>query len=394
MKLTAKLTAPDYREKQLRHQSVIKESNIKSIFDLIYENEGISRSEISRRMNMSRSAVSVLVDELVNSGLVCMSGTGTSAASGRKPIRLEINRGYFQIITVSLRKETFRAALWDLGGNEVESLTRKAAYKRGFGNVMRKTIVNKFRQFNEKKLIALCVSIPAKINIADKSVELFILNIQKGCDMLGELKAVMPGVPLVVGNRSSAHVYAEHKYNPAARDGDIIYFFIDEGVAAGIIFNGKVFTGEIGHMSIDANGPLCSCGKQGCLENMVSRASIEREFGGLSYEAIRKALDAGGPVAVKTAGELARKIGFGISNVVCMFSPKRIILGGGIEELGPVFLEMILKNVRFPGGDGSQSPIAYSALGRDSDSGGILSYFMDNIFSITTEIENTIYGWN
>jgi predicted NBD/HSP70 family sugar kinase len=388
-----KITALENREKQLRHQSIIKESNLKRIFDLIFENEDISRIEISRRMNMSRSAVSVLVDELVYSGLVRMSGERDSTSSGRKPVGLEINAGRFRLIVISLKKESFRSALLDLRGNEIESFSGNIRYNKGFGTLIRKAILDSFRKVSGKKLIALCASIPARIDISRKTVDLSILNVQDSCDMLEELKAIIPKVPLLAANMSSAYVYAEYKCGVSGKD-DIIYFYIDEGVAAGIIINGRVFTGEIGHMSIDANGPLCSCGKRGCLENEVNRASIIREFGGRSYKSVRKALEEGDPEALRIAGEIARKIGFGISNVICMFNPGKIVLGGGIEELGPVFLQMILRNVRFPGTTGNDSIISYSGLGQYADTAGIFRYFMDNIFSISTEIDNRFYGWN
>jgi glucokinase len=242
-------------------------------------------------------------------------------------------------------------------GNEIDTFSQEILYKKGCAEKIWKVIVNKSPRLDISRLAVICVSIPARINQSDKTLNLSILDIQDGCNLLAELKSMQPDIPLVAGNQSTAFVYAEYKDTYNGKIDEMIYFNINEGVSAGILLNGRAFTGEIGHMTIDPEGPLCTCGKRGCVESLVSKSAILREFGDLvtgnkncllhtickgneaniHYSAIREALDAGDPASLKTADRLAGKIAFCISNVICMFNPEKIVIGGGIEELGQNF---------------------------------------------------------
>jgi predicted NBD/HSP70 family sugar kinase len=405
-------------EKQFSHQHVVKESNIKQVFDLIFENEGMSRIEISKRAGLSRATVSMLVEELAEAGLVNILGAGDSNSSGRKPVMLEINKDRAQLIAVSMGKDFFTYILYDLKGNEIDVFSRKTTYKKGCAGKIWKNILEGSPHLKPEKLLAVCVSVPAKINNAEKTINLSILDIQDGCDLLAELKGMRPELPLLVGNQSSAFAYREYKYRYNGKIEDMIYFNIGEGVGAGILMNGRVFTGEIGHMTIDSNGPLCTCGKRGCVESMVSKAVLLREFGmlvkenkssplytlckgeakNIQYGYIRKTLEGGDPEAAALAERLAGKIAYCISNVICMFNPEEIIIGGGIEEMGRIFLDMIIEKVETPGSKGAcagkDTHIGYTLTGRNAEAKGMYRYFLDNLMTIMTETENTIYVWN
>ncbi|MDR3337065.1 MAG: ROK family transcriptional regulator [Treponema sp.] len=406
-------------KKQYSHQSIVKESNCKQIFDLIFENEGISRIEISKKTGLSRATVSMLVDELAEAGLINILGEGDSASSGRKPIMLEINKDRVQIITLSMMQSTFRYTLCDLKGGEIDTFLQSVVYKKGCAKKIWNDIQDKSPHLDAEKLQAVCVAIPAKINNAEKIINFSsVLDIQKNCDLLAELKTIQPKLPLLVGNTSSAYAYAEYKYVYNGKIDDMIFFCIGAGVGAGILMNGRVFNGEIGHMTIDPEGPLCSCGKRGCVESLVSKTVLLREFEmivrknrdshlyklcdgdgtRIHYGNIRVALENKDPRTIEVAGRLAGKIAYCISNVICMFNPEEIVIGCGIEELGQTFLDMIIQKVEIPGSNGVGSVknmhIRYSRIESNAEAKGLFRYFLDKLFTVVTETENMIYLWN
>jgi predicted NBD/HSP70 family sugar kinase len=394
-------------------QSDIKESNIKRIFDLIFEYEGISRIEISRAINLSRSTVSILMDELLEAGLIQITGERESDSSGRKPISLEINGSRAQIITLALQKDRFLYRLYDISGKELEFFSGKIVYRQGCAAKIWKQISSRSLSLETSKLLTVCTSIPAKINKVERTINLSILDTAGKFDLLAELKGMRPELPLFVMNQSSACAYAEYKYVYGGKIGDMIYFNFNEGVAAGIMVNGRLFTGEIGHMSIDPKGPLCSCGRKGCLENAVGKAAILKEFSkaaekspgsflnkecrsrDISYKLIREALENDNVDIQKTAELIAAKIAMGISNVICMIDPEKIIIGGSITELGKGFLNMILRKIEIPGTvqrlSEDNSHIVPANLGDDAEHLGVLRFFLDKIFTISGEMENGIH---
>lgn len=395
------------------HQRDIKESNLKQIFDLVFENEGISRIEISRLANLSRSTVSILMDELLEAGLIKLIGERKSDFTGRKPIGLEINGSCAQIITLALKKDGFNYRLYDISGKSLDAFSGKTVYRKGCATRIWNQISSHSPSLERSRLLAVCVSIPAKINKTEKTINLSILDTAEKFDPLVELKGMCPDVPLTVVNQSSACAYAEYKYVCGGRTGDMIYFNFNDGVGAGIMVNGRLFTGEIGHMSIDPKGPLCSCGKRGCLENAVSKAAILGEFVAtarknsgsflykedgrcaISYGLIREAIEQGDVCACKTAERIAGKLALGISNVICMFDPEKIIIGGNVVELGKTFLNMVLRKIEIPGTGGNcledNSHIILAGLGDDAELRGVLRFFLDKIFTISTETENSIH---
>jgi predicted NBD/HSP70 family sugar kinase len=355
--------------------------------------------------------VSILADELLEAGLITMTGERKSELTGRKPIGLEINGSRAQIITLALKKDGFNYRLYDIGGKRLDVFTGKTVYRKGFAARIWNQVSSHSPSLERSKLLAVCASIPAKISKNEKTINLSILDTAEKFDLLAELKDMCPEIPLVAVNQSSACAYAEYKYICGGKNGDMIYFNFNDGVGAGIMINGRLFTGEIGHMSIDPKGPLCSCGKKGCLENAVSKAAILEEFTAaaekyagsllhgdhrrITYDLIREALEQNDTCACKTAEALAGRIALGISNVICMFDPERIIIGGSIVELGNVFLNRVLSKIEIPGTGGNclgdNSHIVPAGLGNDAELLGVLRFFLDKIFTISTETENTIH---
>jgi glucokinase len=141
---------------------------------------------------------------------------------------------------------------------------------------------------------------------------------------------------------------------------NIIVLTLGTGIGGGIILNGKLYTGsmgtagEVGHMVIETKGPPCSCGSQGCLEVLASatavvkrtREKIEKGYSSLVTDLINGQLDKltsldvyracteGDSLAIKIMEETGRYLGIGISNLIKLFDPQIIILGGGMSESG------------------------------------------------------------
>ncbi|MDR0721022.1 MAG: ROK family transcriptional regulator [Treponema sp.] len=413
-----KFPAAEIDGRQYSHQSVVKESNLKQVFDLILEHEGISRIEISKRTGLTRATVSMLVDELATKGLVNLLGHGNSSSAGRKPIMLEINKTRFELISLSLKRDIYICALYDLKGNEIGSFREALVYNKGCGKKIYASITSHFPKLDKKKILAVCACMPARIDSIKKTINLSALKVPKTCDIPAELKSMFPDIPLLAGNQTSAIAYAEYKCVHNGNVDEMIYFNIDEGVAAGILLNGRIFTGEIGHMTIEPGGKLCSCGKRGCVEGLVSKPGLLAQFGHLiklnracalhilcggltaniNYSRIKEAMEKNDHATIRTAERIAEKIAFCISNVICMFNPREIVIGGGIEDLGDTFLKMIIKKVEIPETSSEKFvqniPIRFTGCAKNAETFGLFRYYLDKFFKISGETENDIYVWN
>lgn len=191
------------------------------------------------------------------------------------------------------------------------------------------------------------------------------------------------GVPIFLENDASAAALAEYLFGAGRGCDALVYMTVSTGIGGGIIIGGKIWRGisgtaaELGHMTIDWRGERCACGNIGCLEQFASgtaiaraaREAIDRGQGealrafALSHHtkdetatlddntaglvgppqinARTVALAAGGgiPLACAIIGKAAEALGVGLVNIIHIFNPKLIVLGGGVAQMGDLLLE-------------------------------------------------------
>ena len=151
------------------------------------------------------------------------------------------------------------------------------------------------------------------------------------------------------------------------------------GCGGGIVYKGDVFTGaqaiagEWGHMSIDPNGPICYCGKRGCVETFISGGGLEaryfEQFGTRrSFKEIAAAYDAGDPQIAGFMKVFFQNFGRSIANLIDVLDPDMVVIGGGVSNFGPLYKEGVAEAARYVFNDSLDTPIVKHQLG---DSAGV-----------------------
>lgn len=395
----------------LTNQQLIKETNQRRIFSLIYHNNDISRAKLAQKTGLSPTTVSALVDDLIDSGLVFTKGAGKKATSGRKPIMLEVNSCRYQIACITWRKTEFQYTLYDLKCNEIESITVPINHNGDYAGAIHHIIENESQKMERDKLLSLCISVPAIIDYKTKKIISTVLDLCTNYDFATEIKKRFPKTPIMIGNESAFFAYGEKEYSSTIPVDNLVYININDGVGAGIVYNGEVFkgsygtAGEFGHMSIDMNGPQCSCGNKGCIERLINYQAIiarvqqEIKDGGYSvvkgycdgnldsinFKMICKALEEDDALVSEIIDDIAKKLAFGINNVISIFNPEEVVIGGGMEKLGDKFLKAVRKKTKVTGFRKLVSDvlIRYTRLTGNAESKGAAKYYIDNIFRPT-----------
>ncbi len=190
-------------------------------------------------------------------------------------------------------------------------------------------------------------------------------------DMLQEK---YPGLPIFIENDANAACLGEYMFGAGQGCNDMVYMTVSTGIGGGVICNGQLLVGvsgtaaELGHMTIDKEGPLCNCGNVGCLESIASGTAIARKAreaitagmyfvepselplaDQLSYahpQAVARAAKEGLPAARKIICDAAEGLGIGLINVIHIFNPEKIILGGGLLQIGGLLIDPALQLVR------------------------------------------------
>lgn len=175
------------------------------------------------------------------------------------------------------------------------------------------------------------------------------------------------GLPAVLENDANAAALGEFRYGAGRGARSLVYFTVSTGIGGGIILDGKVWhglkdaAGEVGHMTVCPDGPVCGCGNRGCLEAMASGPSIARRA--------REAVAAGRPTRLRevpmvTSADVVRLaqegdavarevwdaavkyLGIGVAAVITILAPERVVLGGGVTRAGDFLFEPLRAEVR------------------------------------------------
>ena len=215
---------------------------------------------------------------------------------------------------------------------------------------------------------------------------------------LAEEVRMVHRVPVGVDNDANAAALAEARWGAGRGYQNVFYATVGTGIGTGIIFDGRIFhgrtgaAGEGGHVSIDYRGPLCNCGKPGCIEVYASGSAIGKrarqkitagekssllELAGgnldsVTGEVVGMAHAAGDPLATKILSETADMVALWLSNMIDLLDPHVIVIGGGAAALLKPFFERIRQ--RIPqltvNPRSGEVPIVSSRYGADSGIAG------------------------
>ncbi len=230
--------------------------------------------------------------------------------------------------------------------------------------------ITEARDAAEQELLAVGVGIPSLIDrergVAVTTVHLPLRDIPVR-DMLSERL----GVPVVLENDATCATIAEWRFGAARGASDALVLTLGTGIGGGVVAGGQLIrgfsgaAGELGHMIVDEDGPLCACGHHGCLEAFASGTALAveglRVAQSAPYTALGRALDAGAGITGALVTELAHdgdqaardvvaligaRLGIGIASLVNIFNPEVVVVGGGVSAAGELLLEPARQVVR------------------------------------------------
>jgi glucokinase len=179
------------------------------------------------------------------------------------------------------------------------------------------------------------------------------------------------GLDTFLINDANAAALGEHRFGAGIGAQDLVYLTVSTGIGGGIIIDDKLYegstgsAGELGHMTIDADGPRCNCGNYGCLEALasgtaVARVAIERIKAGkisilrdmkenitdITAEDVAKAARQEDKLANEIIAGASYYLGIGLANIVNIFNPQVIVIGGGMSKMGGMLIEPAKKIVK------------------------------------------------
>ncbi|MBR2595971.1 MAG: ROK family protein [Solobacterium sp.] len=221
----------------------------------------------------------------------------------------------------------------------------------------------------KSEIRAIAAGAPGVID-QEKGIVLFSPNLPwKDYDIRSAVEKEI-GIPFYIGNDVNVGVLGEYHYGAAKGYHNVVGFFVGTGMGGGLILDDRLYTGhrfkgaEYGHMIMDPEGPVCSCGQRGCLEIYSAKRGMSSymlqqiargrtslmegrfENGTFRSKLLKKALLQNDPVATEAVDRSCHYLAVATGNMINTFSPDIVVFGGGvIEACGDIFMEKILREV-------------------------------------------------
>jgi predicted NBD/HSP70 family sugar kinase len=342
-------------------------------WEILYRHQAV-RSELARLFDVSAATISRSAGVLLAKHLIVETGA-TKASRGRRPALLQLNPALAHVAGIEIDRDRITAVVTDMAGN----LQGRGAIAASARNPVGKTLRDC------RKAMRIALSDAGGVAISRIGVGLGgTLDVENGVcvewegaphwrrvNLLDALRETFDK-DITLDDRARAVALAQHLLWPDnRRHRSVIYVQIGTGIGAGIFVDGRMLRGatlaggEIGHIVIDRNGPLCACGRRGCVEAFASLgatmtrvrqglekgvktslAGVVKSSAQLTPELIVSAARQGDTLARTALTEAGEALGIGIANAVQLLNPSLVVLAGKFANAASdFFLEAVTKAV-------------------------------------------------
>ncbi|MBZ5201549.1 ROK family transcriptional regulator [Planomicrobium chinense] len=377
----------------------MKSVNKSIILNKIRKDGPISRAQIARETKLTPPTVSSNVKELIDQKIVEESDFGESLG-GRKPTMLVINDHAFTIIGVDAGPEHIECIVADLAGKVLKRSQTKlelpinseqflVALKSGIAECLDGT------SDREENIIGIGVAMHGVVDV-ERGVSLNapILGLAN-IPIKEELEQAF-GLDVKVENDARAMALGEYWFGNHGELESMLAVNVGRGVGAGLIIDGKLYhgfsdiAGEIGHMTIDLHGEICECGNRGCLQTFVTGPAIARKVTNrgaanpLTAETVYKLAVGGNRQFADILKESGQAMGVGLTNLIHIVNPEKIVLGGGVSKaeqfILPAIRETIQASALTP--SASKTQVEVTKLGDDATLIGAITLLLVDLFEL------------
>jgi predicted NBD/HSP70 family sugar kinase len=350
----------------------LKQRNKAQVLDLIRIKGAVSRTRLSELTGLSATAIGLITSELIKNSFIIESGA-IESTGGRKRVLLELNPEACFSIGIDFDIENIIIIVIDIKSSTVYENKTPFPKEKKIPEILKEinlkiTGILKELQIKKEKLMGAGFSIPGLINSKEKNI-IIAPNLNWHNIKLLEFWKDISDLPAFIINEAKASAVCEHWIGSCREKNDFICINIKSGIGAGIFTNGRLlkgmsnFAGEIGHVVVDENGPLCGCGKYGCLETLASTTRIVEktrriirqgadsilnntpDADNITLDMIIDAAEKNDLTAKNIILDSTRYLAIGISDLVNTLNPEKIVIGKEFVKYSNLVMDQIKKIV-------------------------------------------------
>ena len=370
----------------------------------------LSRVELAARLDVSRTTVAAEVGRLTDLGLVTDAGPAASRG-GRRSTLVDLDPG-LRFVGIDAGATSMRVAVTD---GRLQVLAREVLpdsdIRRGPEAVLADALTMTRELLAEQGVdrpFGVGIGVPGPVDFqAGVPVAPPIMPGWDGYPVRDALSREL-GCPVLLDNDVNVMALGEQHNGVARSARDFLFVKIGTGIGCGIVVDRHLYrgadgcAGDIGHIRVETDGPVCACGNVGCLEAFFGGAALARdaaaaarsgrsevlaqllaEHGRLTAAVVAEAMSKGDPTSVQLVRDGGRRVGSVLAGLVSFFNPGLIVIGGGLSQLGHTLLAEVRSVVyrqSLPLATGNL-PVVLSELGDDAGVVGAVRLISDAVYA-------------
>ncbi|MDD4082034.1 MAG: ROK family transcriptional regulator [Sphaerochaetaceae bacterium] len=347
--------------------------NYKNVFSLIEEIPSITRATLAKRLGLSKTTISLIVSNLLNSNLISEAKANIDGR-GRPAVPLYIDSTYWHSLGIGFMNNHWDFIVTNLNGkvvyNYIQEINGDDVFEKLFEGI--KIAVD---DCHCRLLPKIGLGVPGIVNT--KSGIIIQAADQGWKDIpLKKIIKEKTGWDSIIMNRHKTSGLAEYKFSNMKDFENCVFIGISSGISAAIISNGKLIqgedyaAGELGHCIVNPKGRLCKCGKRGCLQTEVSTERLMEKVEKAYYDQIKegkslkddviwKAIEENNltmeliwsqeerdnPIIIESLSEMARNLSYVMISLINIVNPKHLIIGGTLGCSSKYFCFLLQKEI-------------------------------------------------
>ena len=337
----------------------MKRRNRSMILNRIRQSD-CSRADLARHTGLTRAAVTLIVEDMLGSGIILEGAKSESTGIGRRATELLLNGAFGHSVGINVTREGYSVGVVDFAGKLLGRETGSISAEEDPKSVL-ETICRAADRMKEQVpgiFLGVGVTTPGPLD-RERGVLLQVPNFEKwqGFAIVDFLEKRLR-CQARLDNNANAMAMLENVVNREVQDKDFVLLTVDSGLGSGVVLNsrgrGMSFDSEFGHMTLDIGGETCSCGNVGCAELYASAHSIlryarERDPGLATWHDVMEGYGRGEEICREVVERECRYLGAVIVNAVNCFRVDAVVFAGplteGFDALRPMLREAVSSSV-------------------------------------------------
>jgi predicted NBD/HSP70 family sugar kinase len=380
------------------NQDLMRDLNTNLVVNLVKTGGPISRAELARQSKLSPATITGIVGRLLRTGILSEAAVGPSRL-GRPPVLLRLNERAGYVVGIKLTEYGLTTVVTNLAAEVVYSAETstplvgdpdtalaaiETAVREGLGKsgLKRKMVLGVG--------IGLAGIIDAAAGVCRYSHILHWRDVHLSEPLRRRLQ-----IPVWVDNDVNTLAVAEKWFGAGVGLRHFLTVTVGRGVGLGVVLNGEIYrgafggAGEFGHTIVALGGAPCQCGREGCLEAVVSEPVLRSQVSAVlgrpvSQQELVELAGGNDPRVRRVFGDAGRQLGLALANLVTLLNPERLIVSGEGTRFGPAFFEPMIQAVRETAfaGVGASLDIVVQRWGDDAWAIGAATLVLRELFSL------------